>query len=185
MFESHVEVHGYVEAFKTGLEVTDGGAIQAPSVIIAADPPGVLTLELSEFTRQDTGEASLTVLGHFEAAGMFRLEIAEDYEPAPGQVFDLIDFGSVAGAFSEVVLPEDAPGLDLSRLLVDGTVRVHAPCNEADFSEPYEQLDIDDVILFLILWNTTSPAADLAPPMGVHDFDDILMFLGAFAAGCP
>lgn len=59
------------------------------------------------------------------------------------------------------------------------------PCNAADLSAPFGQLDFGDVLTFLGAFGDMDPNADLAPPTCAFDFDDILAFLTAYGAGCP
>lgn len=59
-----------------------------------------------------------------------------------------------------------------------------APCDDADYVEPFGTHDFFDVQRFLQLYSTGDPAADLVPD-GEFDFFDLQAFLVEFADGCP
>ncbi len=59
------------------------------------------------------------------------------------------------------------------------------PCSLADLSIPFNVLNFDDVLAFLVAFGSMDPAADLAEPSGVFDFNDVVVFLTAFGGGCP
>ncbi|MAY75310.1 MAG: hypothetical protein CMJ31_11435 [Phycisphaerae bacterium] len=58
-------------------------------------------------------------------------------------------------------------------------------CNAADLAEPFETLDIADVVRFLQLFGAMDSGADIGAPMGVLDIADVVAFLQIFGAGCP
>ena len=60
------------------------------------------------------------------------------------------------------------------------------PCNEADLSEPYRILDLNDISAFVFGFQAGClPVADIAEPFGVCDLVDISTFVASFQAGCP
>jgi glucose/arabinose dehydrogenase len=59
-----------------------------------------------------------------------------------------------------------------------------AGCNDADFTEPYDVLDIFDVFAYLDLFNAGDAAADFTGD-GTLDIFDVFAFLDVFNAGCP
>ncbi len=124
------------------------------------------------------------------------------------------DFGSAylfdasTGAQLAKLLPNDGAADDkfgFSIAIGDGVVAVGAhldddngsgsgsaylffdtnPCSPADLAIPFNVLNFDDVLSFLVAFGSMDPAADIAPAFGVFDFDDVLAFLTAFGAGCP
>lgn len=54
----------------------------------------------------------------------------------------------------------------------------------ADLAEPFDQLDIFDVLAYLSLFDAQDPSADLADPVGSFDIFDVLAYLSLFDAGC-
>lgn len=58
------------------------------------------------------------------------------------------------------------------------------PCNDADFVEPFGELDFFDVQTFLGLFAANDQLADLVDD-DIFDFFDVQAFLAAFGAGCP
>ncbi|MAY74579.1 MAG: hypothetical protein CMJ31_07720 [Phycisphaerae bacterium] len=59
------------------------------------------------------------------------------------------------------------------------------PCNGADLAEPFEALDIADVVAFLGFFGQGDAQADLSAPFGEFDIADVVAFLTEFGAGCP
>lgn len=57
-------------------------------------------------------------------------------------------------------------------------------CNDADFAEPFGQLNFFDVSAFLSAFNAQDPSADISGE-GDFNFFDVSSFLTAFTAGCP
>ncbi len=58
-------------------------------------------------------------------------------------------------------------------------------CNAADIAEPFGQLDLGDISLFVGAFINQQPEADIAEPAGVWDLADVQAFVSAFSAGCP
>ncbi|MAY74763.1 MAG: hypothetical protein CMJ31_08655 [Phycisphaerae bacterium] len=76
--------------------------------------------------------------------------------------------------------------LSLDRVIVDTyTVESNDGCNAADLAEPFETLDIADVVGFLQFFGAGDASADLAAPMGTLDIADVVAFLQIFGGGCP
>jgi hypothetical protein len=62
--------------------------------------------------------------------GMLEVILIDDFTPSAGDVFDLLDSGSLTGSFAALDLPDlSSEGLfwDTSSLLVDGTLVVVVP----------------------------------------------------------
>jgi len=103
-----------------------GCVLNQGSVVLNAT--ATLTIEIADpapCTGHDrvTVQQSLTING-----ATLRLILLDDYQPPPGAHFDILDWGSVDGAFARIDF--DGAGLpdglawDTARLLVDGTVAV-------------------------------------------------------------
>ncbi|USN99537.1 MAG: hypothetical protein H6810_02370 [Phycisphaeraceae bacterium] len=58
-------------------------------------------------------------------------------------------------------------------------------CNAADFAEPFNTLDPDDVLAYLSAFSDDMGRADVGPDWAELDFFDVLAFLASFDAGCP
>jgi hypothetical protein len=58
-------------------------------------------------------------------------------------------------------------------------------CNPADLAEPFDTLDLADIVAFVTAFGNLAPDADLAEPFGLFDLADLLAFVTAFGAGCP
>lgn len=55
----------------------------------------------------------------------------------------------------------------------------------ADLAEPYDTLDLADIVAFINAFMDQDELADLADPFGVWDLADVVAFEQAFSAGCP
>jgi alpha-tubulin suppressor-like RCC1 family protein len=88
----------------------------------------------------------LDVLGALMLGGSLDVSLIGGFVPTLGQTFDLLDWGSVSGAFANVSLPALANGLrwDRSQLYTKGMLSV-APAYEADFDEDGD-VDGDDLV---------------------------------------
>ncbi len=60
----------------------------------------------------------------------------------------------------------------------------NGPCNEADFAEPYNELDFFDLSAFLMALSNQDPNADLNNDNN-WDFFDVSTFLQIYDMGCP
>ena len=59
--------------------------------------------------------------------GTLQVILMDGFTPANGDKFDILDFGSIAGSFDDLLLPEGR--WDTSNLLVNGTLlRIPEPC---------------------------------------------------------
>ncbi len=64
------------------------------------------------------------------------------------------------------------------------TIAGPSGCSDADFAEPYGELDFFDVSAFLTAFQAQDPIADF-DHNGEFDFFDVSIFLGIFSIGCP
>ena len=76
----------------------------------------------------------------------------------------------------------DSPS-DADRMVLESMVGP-VMCNDADFAEPFGELNFFDVSSFLGAFNSQADAADLNND-GQFNFFDVSAFLGAYTAGCP
>ena len=120
--------------FFTGVDLTnplggfDSGAIwNAETMTVDGDyvqaAGAMLQLNLFDPNRHDT----LVVTGNAALAGDLEVSLADDAPtPQAGDVFDILNLGSVSGAFDGLMLPALATGLawDVSDLLASGTLAV-------------------------------------------------------------
>jgi hypothetical protein len=85
---------------------------------------------IMEIAGRDLGEFDrIIVAGELVFGGTLEIRLLGGFMPIHGDAFDLFDWGSARGQFSDILLPILDAGLawDLSRLYVDGTVDVLDP----------------------------------------------------------
>ena len=84
-----------------------------------------LVLELAGTTAGSEYD-HVIVGGELTAAGILDIQLLDGFAPQSGDTFDLLDFGSLSGSFSEVLLPKLGRGLsfDTSSLLTNGSISV-------------------------------------------------------------
>ena len=74
------------------------------------------------------GYDQLNIAGHLATSGTLEIILSDDYVPEAGQVFDLLNFGSRSGAFSEVLFTGNSLPTELqwntTAILTDGVLRV-------------------------------------------------------------
>ena len=85
----------------------------------------VLNLELAGLTQGDDYD-HLDIAGQFAADGTLHIKLINGFNPRLGDSFDLLDFHSTTGAFSNVLLPTLPHGLtfDTTSLPTNGTITV-------------------------------------------------------------
>lgn len=109
-----------------GGTLSPGGSIGAFACQAVTFSPGsVLDMELAEAYR-GAGYDVLSATGLSLTGGTLSVRLINGFHPERGDVFDLLDFGSLTGGFSTVALPDLDPGLswDATRLYADGTIQV-------------------------------------------------------------
>ncbi len=132
----------------------------------------------------------LLITGHIDVGGQLTVELLGGFEPATGNRFDLLKFGSLSGSFSELRLPGLSGDLlwDSSQLLVDGTLCVGSCV--AGLSGDYNDDGIVDAADYT-RWrdNLGSDAAVLngngsgAPTVVAADYDLWKLHFGEVLAG--
>lgn len=70
---------------------------------------------------------------------------------------------------------------DYDPLVIEVTI---APCSGADLAEPFQILDLNDLLEFGQLFQAQDPRVDFAVPVGLFDLADVLQFVNFFLAGC-
>jgi T5SS/PEP-CTERM-associated repeat protein/probable HAF family extracellular repeat protein len=119
----------------------DNGATVSPG-----DPVGILTV-LQDYTQDSMGELLIelggTSPGEFDVLdiggaaslnGNLQVDLIDPFTPSAGDVFDILNWGSLSGTFETVNLPTLADGLswDTSDLYVTGTLGIFPgpfPCD--------------------------------------------------------
>ena len=125
----------------------------------------------------------LSVTGNLTAAGTLEVTL-EPGAPAlaEGDVFDILDFSTVAGSFATLNLPALDSGLswDTSDLLISGVLEVIASSLPGDLNGD-GFVGLDDLDIILTNWNQTVPPGNpLADPsgdgfVGLDDLDIVLI----------
>ena len=65
----------------------------------------------------------LAVIGTLYAGGILDVRLLDDYRPASGDTFDILDFSAVDGVFETLDLPGSAANWNLTKLYTDGEIR--------------------------------------------------------------
>jgi T5SS/PEP-CTERM-associated repeat protein len=88
-------------------------------------PSATLQLELGGLVR-GTGYDALDVTGNLTLDGTLNIVLIKNLRPAPGNTFNLFNWGTVSGAFDTINLPllGGDLGWNTSQLYVDGTIAV-------------------------------------------------------------
>jgi len=86
---------------------------------------GVMKLEIGGLVGGSSYD-KIAITGTMTLGGALNVTLANGFTPAAGEVFDLLDWGSVAGSFAQVNLPTLAGGLawDAGQLSTNGSVTV-------------------------------------------------------------
>lgn len=145
-------------------------------------PTAYSTLEIGG-TTPGVDHDQIRASGRLGAAGVLDVRVAQGFTPQPGDVYRVLEFGTVSGVFSGIVLDPAliAAGADTSELLASGRITIPEPCSP-DFNGD-GTLDLGDIQAFVALFLAPDPAADFNGD-GVLDLGDITDFVAAFIAGC-
>ncbi|MGD9633613.1 MAG: LamG-like jellyroll fold domain-containing protein [Pirellulales bacterium] len=115
----------------------DGDLINLSSTIAPGNSPGVLTIG-GDYQQAESGTLQIELGGVARGSeydvlkvggdvtlhgGTLEVVWANQFAPAAGDTFDILDFAAIAGQFSQLQLPGGI-NWDLSRLYVDGTLTV-------------------------------------------------------------
>jgi hypothetical protein len=132
-----------------------------------------------------TGFTTIDIAGLLQlGSGGLTVELINSYTPQAGDVFDVLDFGALAGSFSAITLPTLSGSLefDTSDLLTDGVLRVVSNC-PADINGD-GVIDTADLGILIGQFGTTGPGADINGD-GVVDTADLGVLIGDFGTTCP
>ncbi|MEO0631880.1 MAG: GC-type dockerin domain-anchored protein, partial [Planctomycetota bacterium] len=126
----------------------------------------------------------IVVADTFNAAGTIRFESEGGFVPQPGDVFEVLDFGSVQGAFAAIEFDVMLAGVgpDTSSLLIDGTIRVPSDCLADTNGDGV--LTPGDFNAWILAFNTGSSACDQNGD-GACTPGDFNAWILNFNAGCP
>jgi hypothetical protein len=115
----------------------------------------------------------LHVTGQLSLGGTLQVLLTNDFAPAAGNSFDILDWGSVHLSFDSLVLPALA-GLswDTSRLYLDGVISVTSPgFLPADFDEDHD-VDVQDFANWTTNFGTSAGATHMHGDADAdHDVD--------------
>lgn len=150
--------------------IVAGGAVLDPlfSVIIDDGTGGA-------FINANTIDGS-TVLAEPGVNDVFAEVVVTSTAKTLGEfAFELIEITALSDGVGMPVPYEYEP------LVIEVTV---APCSGADLAQPFQILDLNDLVEFAILFTAEDPRVDYAVPVGLFDLADVLTFVGFFLAGC-
>jgi autotransporter-associated beta strand protein len=111
-------------AFSDGLSTGDDLAVIAPENVLF-DPSARLRLKLGGLV-PGIGHDQLNVTGTAILAGTLEVVLVDDFQPAPDDAFDILNWDTRIGTFSSLLLPDLAGSLswDTSQLYVTGELSV-------------------------------------------------------------
>ncbi|MCH2131993.1 MAG: BspA family leucine-rich repeat surface protein, partial [Pirellulaceae bacterium] len=128
-----------------------------------------------------TGHDQLNIAGQFTVGGIAEIVLADNYMPTAGQSFNLLNFGSLDGTFSEILftgseLPADLQW-DTTALLTDGIlqVRTSLPAVPGDY-DASGTVDINDYALWKATFGSTTQLAADGNDNGVIDAGDYTIY---------
>ena len=130
-----------------GGSFTGGGTVEYFGAIVPGNSPALvsyggdvvfgpaakLMIELGGTSRGAMYDA-LNIAGNLSTDSALEVSLINGFTPSIGQTFDILNWGSLSGQFSNVTLPS-LPGAswDTSLLHVNGTLKVVAPTINGDF----------------------------------------------------
>jgi autotransporter-associated beta strand protein len=124
------------------------------------------TLEIELGAAHPAQYDRVAATGSLMLDGQLNVTLVVGFTPSAGNSFNILEWGSLAGTFDELYLPELDPGLmwNASQLYVDGTLRI-ALAGDFDFNDV---VDADD----LLQWKSAYGASgSLTPTLGDADGD--------------
>ena len=171
------------------------------NVTFGAD--AILVIELGGLEPGDDYDL-LNISGALLADGILDLILINGFTPELGNMFDILDWGSLAGSFDEINLPSLGPDLDwdTSSLYATGVLTVTGgvtPRNRGD-STGDGFVGADDLVRILTYWGASGPGVtwdmgDCAPYndgintgdefIGADDYVEVLTYWGATYGGEP
>jgi len=124
-----------MEGTCSGSGTISGDVNNSGGTISPGNSPGMLAIE-GDFTQGDDGTLLielagtehdvLQVGGEVSLDGTLEVSLVDGFQPAPGDTFDIFDFGLITGDFDEIILPALGGSLawDDSALLAAGSISV-------------------------------------------------------------
>lgn len=161
---------------------TQGGRLGINQLVMMPEAVAEFTLAGTDPSLHDRITGSQQ--GFFKPDGLVRVTLADDYTPAFGDFWNIIDGHSITGEFDTFELPAAPSGLAYRLIYEPHRVAVRLTC-AADFAAPWGQLDFFDLSAYLNAFNAQQRSADLALPFGFFNFFDVAAYLNHFNAGCP
>lgn len=126
----------------------------------------------------------------FAASGPVGVQVAAGIRRVRLASFS-VQLGTVIGETTEFELASEVGDstvlLDLPIALDPGIepviLRIGTPCDQADYAEPFGQLDVFDILVFFDLFIAAAPSADVSGD-GRLDVFDVLLYFDAFIDAC-
>jgi autotransporter-associated beta strand protein len=140
-----------------GSGISNAAAANFDSSTVAGGP--TLIVELAGIT-PGTGYDQLHVTGHLSLGGTLEVSLQDGFAPAAGNSFDILDWGTLSGAFSAINLPTLA-GLawNTSQLYTTGVLSIGAPALPGDFNQN-GVVDAADYVVYRSRLGTTYTQTD-------------------------
>jgi T5SS/PEP-CTERM-associated repeat protein len=161
--------------------VVNFGGVGADSTGFGVTPPGILHVDgdylqaaeayLTLYLRDTSDYDRLQVSGDVALNGTLLVGLANSFQPSAGDIFDILDWGSLSGTFDSVQLPALPAGLSwsTSRLYTTGELWVIGASVPADYDGDYD-VDGDDLDPFEAC--ASGPGVTLAPGCQSRDLDN-------------
>ena len=130
------------------LTIESGGAISVDGDTSLRER-GTLELQLGGLSRGDE-YSTLDILGTLDVNGTLRVTLTDDFIPAGGDLFDILNFAALTGEFDELDLTDLPESLrwNLSKLLTSGELSV-IQLGDLDGNGVFDAFDVDDFELAL------------------------------------
>ncbi len=166
--------------------LSDGAVLESTDIPMAEFGviPAYLRFDASSVDT-DSGDSLLVEIRGIGGAWNTIDTISGDEIGASGTMFE---YESIIFAWGiddvRVRLTANGDGTFLVDDVYYGTEVLGGPCSDADFSEPYGELDFFDLSAFLSALSASDPSADLNPD-GSFDFFDVSAYLDLYGQGCP